>query len=64
MDFPFPGFLRSGNGPEFGENGPWSFTFYQTPDIPEMLTDGKEREYLSWLMKGLAMIHLHLQKMT
>jgi hypothetical protein len=28
MDFPFPGFLRSGNGPEFGENGPWWFTFY------------------------------------
>jgi pimeloyl-ACP methyl ester carboxylesterase len=50
MDFPFPGFLP----PEFGQNGPWWFAFYQTPDIPETLIDGKEREYLSWFMKGLA----------
>jgi pimeloyl-ACP methyl ester carboxylesterase len=50
MDFAFPGFFP----PEFGENGPWWFAFYQTPDAPEMLTDGKEREYLSWFMKGLA----------
>ena len=42
MDFPFPGFLP----PEFGENGPWWFAFYQTPDIPETLIDGKEREYI------------------
>jgi pimeloyl-ACP methyl ester carboxylesterase len=50
MDFPFPGFLP----PEFGQNGPWWFAFYQTPDIPETLIHGKEREYLSWFMKGLA----------
>jgi pimeloyl-ACP methyl ester carboxylesterase len=50
MDFPFPGFLP----PEFGQNGPWWFAFYQTRDIPETLIDGKEREYLSWFMKGLA----------
>ena len=50
MDFPFPGFLP----PEFGQNGPWWFAFYQTPDIPETLIDGKEREYISWFMKGLA----------
>jgi hypothetical protein len=50
MDFPFPGFLP----PEFGESGPWWFTFYQTPDIPELLIEGKEREYLSSFMKGLA----------
>lgn len=43
MDFPFPGFLP----PEFGENGPWLFTFYQTPDIPETLVEGEEREYIS-----------------
>ena len=30
------------------------FAFYQTPDIAETLIEGKEREYLSWFMKGLA----------
>src|SRR5215208_3945753 len=50
MDFPFPGFLP----PEFGENGPWWFAFYQVPDLPEALLEGKEREYISWFMKGLA----------
>jgi pimeloyl-ACP methyl ester carboxylesterase len=50
MDFPFPGFLP----PSFGSNGPWWFSFYQTHDIPEALIQGKEREYISWFMKGLA----------
>jgi pimeloyl-ACP methyl ester carboxylesterase len=50
MDFPFPGFLP----PEFGQNGPWWFAFYQVPDLPEALLEGKEREYISWFMKGLA----------
>jgi pimeloyl-ACP methyl ester carboxylesterase len=50
MDFPFPGFLP----PSFGSNGPWWFSFYQQQDIPESLIQGKEREYLSWFMKGLA----------
>ena len=49
MDFIFPGFIP----PEFG-NGPWWFGFHQTRDIPEMLTEGKERQYLSWFYKGLA----------
>jgi pimeloyl-ACP methyl ester carboxylesterase len=50
MDFPFPGFLP----PAFGQNGPWWFSFYQTRDIPEALVQGKEREYISWFMRGLA----------
>ena len=29
----------------------WWFSFHQTPDIPEMLTAGKEREYLSWFYR-------------
>jgi pimeloyl-ACP methyl ester carboxylesterase len=29
----------------------WWFKFHQTPDIPEMLTAGKEREYLSWFYR-------------
>jgi hypothetical protein len=28
--------------------------FNQTPDLPESLVEGKEREYLSWFFKGLA----------
>jgi pimeloyl-ACP methyl ester carboxylesterase len=30
----------------------WWFSFHQTPDIPEMLTAGKEREYLSWFYRS------------
>ena len=29
----------------------WWFKFHQTSDIPEMLTAGKEREYLSWFYR-------------
>ena len=29
----------------------WWFSFHQTPDIPEMLTAGNEREYLSWFYR-------------
>ena len=50
MDFPYPGFLP----PAFGQNGPWWFSFYQTPDIPETLIQGHEREYISKFMRGLA----------
>lgn len=49
MDFIFPGFLP----PEIG-NGPWWFAFHQTPDIPETLVEGKERQYMSWFFRGLA----------
>jgi pimeloyl-ACP methyl ester carboxylesterase len=50
MDFPYPGFLP----PEFGEKGPWWFAFHQTPNLPEFLVEGKEREYISWFFKELA----------
>ena len=50
MDFPYPGFLPEA----FGQNGPWWFPFYQTRDIPEFFIQGREREYISWFMKGLA----------
>jgi pimeloyl-ACP methyl ester carboxylesterase len=50
MDFPFPGFLP----PEFGQNGPWWFAFFQVPDLPEDLLEGKERQFIAWFMKGLA----------
>jgi pimeloyl-ACP methyl ester carboxylesterase len=49
MEFAFPGFLPPGF-----EGVTWWFAFHQVPDIPEMLTFGKEKEYLSWFYKGLA----------
>jgi pimeloyl-ACP methyl ester carboxylesterase len=49
MDFFFPGFEPPGF-----EGAVWWFGFHQTPDIPEMLTAGKEKEYLSWFYRGLA----------
>jgi pimeloyl-ACP methyl ester carboxylesterase len=49
MDFLFPGFEPPGY-----EGAIWWFGFHQTPDIPEMLTVGKEKEYLSWFYRGLA----------
>jgi pimeloyl-ACP methyl ester carboxylesterase len=50
MEYIFAGFLP----PEFGQNGPWWFAFHQVPNLPEVLVQGKEREYLSWFYKGLA----------
>ena len=29
-------------------------SFHQTPDLPEVLVQGKERQYLSWFYKELA----------
>ena len=34
--------------------GPWWFAFHQTPNLPEFLVEGKEREYISWFFKGSA----------
>jgi len=49
MDYIFPGFLP----PQFGQNGPWWFTFHQVPNLPEFLVEGKEREYISSFVKML-----------
>ena len=32
----------------------WWVLFHQTPDVPEVLTQGKEKEYLSWFIQILA----------
>ena len=50
MDFFFPGYFP----PALGQNGPWWFSFYQQQEIPEMLVQGHEREYISSFMSGLA----------
>jgi pimeloyl-ACP methyl ester carboxylesterase len=53
MEYSLPGVL-----PKEQEQEPeaplWWFGFHQTPDVPEALTAGKEREYLSWFYRGLA----------
>lgn len=50
MDYIFSGFLP----PQFGQNGPWWFTFHQVPNLPEFLIAGQEREYISSFIKMLA----------
>ena len=49
LDVPVPGFYPAGF-----EDCCWWFSFHQTPDIPEVLTAGKEREYLSWFYTTFA----------
>jgi pimeloyl-ACP methyl ester carboxylesterase len=50
MDYVFPGFYP----PSLEGVCCWWFSFHQTRDIPELLTAGNEREYLSWHYRGLA----------
>jgi pimeloyl-ACP methyl ester carboxylesterase len=50
MDYVLPGFYP----PNLEGVCCWWFSFHQTRDIPELLTAGKEREYLSWHFRGLA----------
>src|SRR5262245_50303992 len=45
---PVPGFLPPGRPPL------WWIPFHQTPDVPEALVEGKEKEYLSWFYQNLA----------
>jgi pimeloyl-ACP methyl ester carboxylesterase len=49
MDLTIPGFAPPGITPR------WWFFFHQTPDVPEALVQGKEMEYLSWHLRGLAL---------
>lgn len=49
MDTVFPGFFP----PNF-EGAYWWCSFHQIRDVPELLTAGNEREYLSWHYRGLA----------
>jgi pimeloyl-ACP methyl ester carboxylesterase len=49
LDVPVAGFSPPGF-----EDCCWWFSFHQIPDIPEFLTAGKEREYLSWFYTTFA----------
>jgi pimeloyl-ACP methyl ester carboxylesterase len=56
-----PQFLRSlslidvtvpGIGPDFSQGGRrWHHAFHMTPDLPEVLVKGREREYMSWFYR-------------
>jgi pimeloyl-ACP methyl ester carboxylesterase len=50
MDYVLPGFYP----PSLEGVCCWWFSFHQTRDVPELLTAGKEREYLSWHYRSLA----------
>ena len=41
-----------GLGPDFSQGGKrWHHAFHMTPDLPEALVTGREREYLSWFYR-------------
>src|SRR5262245_14532696 len=44
-----------GSGGDFSEAGQrWHHQFHMTPDLPEALTEGRERIYLSWFYRTFA----------
>jgi pimeloyl-ACP methyl ester carboxylesterase len=47
MELTIPGFAPPGRMPL------WWVVFHQTPDVPEFLVLGKEKEYLSWFFHNL-----------
>ena len=49
LDVPVPGFYPPGF-----KNCCWWFSFHQVHDLPEALTAGKEKEYLSWFYTTFA----------
>jgi pimeloyl-ACP methyl ester carboxylesterase len=49
MELPIPGFT-----PPKLEGKIWWFIFHQTPGVPELLVEGKEKEYLSGFYHNLA----------
>ncbi len=52
MELTFPGYTPP---PSISGNpGRWWVAFHQVPDMPEVLVQGKEREYLTYFFKGLA----------
>jgi pimeloyl-ACP methyl ester carboxylesterase len=41
-----------GIGPDISQSGKrWHHAFHMTPDLPEALVQGREREYLSWFYR-------------
>ena len=44
-----------GLGPDFSQGGKrWHHAFHMTPDLPEALVTGRERQYLSWFYREFA----------
>jgi len=48
MELTIPGFIPPGKPPI------WWVVFHQTPDVPELLVEGKEKKYISWFLRGLS----------
>jgi pimeloyl-ACP methyl ester carboxylesterase len=50
LDVPAPGI-----GPDMSQGGVrWHHAFHITPDLPEALTAGREREYLTWFYRNFS----------
>ena len=47
-------YLPRMHAPPSESAGRWWVSFHQTPDMPEALVQGKEKEFLSWFYKCLA----------
>ena len=44
-----------GIGPDFSQGGKrWHHAFHNTPDLPEALVTGREREYLTWFYENFS----------
>ena len=44
-----------GIGPDMSQGGKrWHHAFHMTPDLPEALVQGREREYLSWFYEAFS----------
>jgi pimeloyl-ACP methyl ester carboxylesterase len=44
-----------GIGPDFSQGGKrWHHAFHMTPDLPEALVQGREREYLGWFYESFS----------
>jgi pimeloyl-ACP methyl ester carboxylesterase len=44
-----------GIGPDISQGGKrWHHAFHMTPDLPEALVQGREREYLSWFYEAFS----------
>ena len=57
LDVPIPGLGLRGK-----IRGLWYIPFHMVRDIPEMLVEGKEREYLAWFYRNVHIILMQSQK--
>ncbi len=56
LDVPVPGDLPTGPA-SIGGGVRWHHLFHQVPDLPEALTEGRERIYLEWFFSNMVEQH-------